>query len=194
MKQTNINKEVETIETSVEPLSNKQELRKNIMSKKHRLGMLEEFKYSRETGVVLRENMTQIYTVMMNAQREDVEHRLMLEVDLIKKKGFVIYQDQVNELNKLIIDKSEQISEQITEMLQHGTKAIYERKKSWMEQISHMKEEGLLDEKSTKHEEERMYRWIGQRLESIDNKSELFFRSLEKTLSKTIKLLKQKVA
>jgi len=192
MEKTNINEEVETIETNIEPLSEEQGLRKIIKSKKMRLGFINEHLYNRETGVVLREKMGQIASAMLEAQKEDILHRLTLEVDLIKKKGFIVYQNQVTELNKMLIDKSEEISDQITQMLQEGTMEIYKRKQSWTQQTETMAAQGLLDEKSKQTEEVRMYKWIDCRLEAIDEKAKLCLKSLEETLSQTIKLLDQK--
>lgn len=192
MENANTTEEIEMMETSVEPLSNDQELRRIIKSKKLRLGLMNEYLYNKETGIVLREKMGHIASAMLEAQKEDILHRLTLEVDLVKKKGFIVYQDQVTALNKMIIEKSEKISDEITETLQKGTMEIYRRKQSWSEQTENMFKQGLLDEISKKTELERMGKWISQRLSSIDDKAELFLKSLEKTLGQTIKLLDQK--
>ena len=192
MENTNTTEEIEMMETSVEPLSNDQELRRIIKSKKLRLGLMNEYLYNKETGIVLREKMGHIASVMLEAQKEDIIHRLTLEVDLRKKKGFIIYQDQVTALNKMIIEKSELISDEITEILQNGIMKIYKRKQAWSKQTEDMYTEGLLDEISKKTELERMAQKISERLYSIDEKAELFLKSLEKTLGQTLKLLDQK--
>ncbi len=192
METRNTNETKQTIDTTVEPLSKNRELRKIIQSKKHQLGFIEEFKYKRKTEVELCENMIGTYAAMIKAEREDIEHRLTLAVDIIKKKGFVIYQDQVTELNQMIIDKSEDILDQITLMLQEGTMKIYERKKSWQEQTNMMIKNDLLDSSSKEVEEQRMHRWISERLNDIDEKAQLFKKSLRETLIQTIRLLDQK--
>lgn len=176
----------------VEPLSETEQLRKAVQSKKTRLGFFNELAYQKETGNALRERMGQIAVALFEAQKDDIIHRLMLDGDIKKKKAYGIYQTQVSELNKDIIKESERISDELNEMLQDGMQRIYERRGSWNKQIEQMKQKGLLNESTEQKELERMERWIDRSLNELDDKAILFAKSQAETLAQTLKLLDQR--
>lgn len=176
----------------VEPLSETEQLRKAVQSKKTRLGFFNELAYQKETGNALRERMGQIAVALFEAQKDDIIHRLMLDGDIKKKKAYGIYQTQVSELNKDIIKESERISDELNEMLQDGMHRIYERRGSWNQQIEQMKQKGLLNESTEQKELERMERWIDRSLNELDDKAILFAKSQAETLAQTLKLLDQR--
>ena len=176
----------------VEPLSETEQLRKAVQSKKTRLGFFNELAYQKETGNALRERMGQIAVALFEAQKDDIIHRLMLDGDIKKKKAYGIYQTQVSELNKDIIKESERISDELNKMLQDGMQRIYERRGSWNKQIEQMKQKGLLNESTEQKELERMERWIDRSLNELDDKAILFAKSQAETLAQTLKLLDQR--
>jgi len=176
----------------VEPLSENEQLRKAVQSKKTRLGLFNEIIYSREAGKVLREKMGQIAVALLEAQKNDIIHRLVLDGDIKKKQAYGIYQTQVSELNKKIIEESQRIADELNEMIQKSIVTIYERKGTWSERIHKMFTQKLLDNDSKQKELERMSRWIDRSLEELDDKAILFAKSQAETLAQTLKLLDQR--
>ncbi|QOR61227.1 hypothetical protein ACM66Z_07140 [Sulfurovum sp. ST-21] len=187
-----INTEETKAEILVEPLSENEQLRKAVQSKKTRLGLFNEIVYHREAGKALRERMGQIAIALLEAQKEDIIHRLMLDGDIRKKKAYGIYQTQVSELNKEIIKESERITDELNGMIQEGISTIYHRRGSWTSNIKNMYKQGLLDDDSRQKELERMNRWIDRSLDELDDKAILFAKSQAETLAQTLKLLDQR--
>lgn len=178
----------------VEPLSKENKLRTMVNSKKARLGMWNEFLYSKEQGILLREQMGEIFSILIEAQKDEIAHRLTLDNDLQKKHSYALYQQSVDKLNKTIIEESEKMADELTKILQESKVQIFKRRKETIESIAQMLKDGLIDKEEYLEEETEAKSWSRKNLNTVIEKIDLMFQSQAKTLKQTLELLDQRAA
>ena len=178
----------------VEPLSRDNKLRTMVNSKKARLGMWNEFLYSKEQGVLLREQMGEIFSILIEAQKDEIAHRLTLDNDLQKKHSYALYQQSVDKLNKTIIEESEKMADELTKILQESRVQILTRRKQTVEGIERMLKDNLIDQEEYTQEITEAKAWSQKNLNTVTEKIDLMFQSQAKTLQQTLELLDQRAA
>jgi len=178
----------------VEPLSKDNKLRTMVNSKKARLGMWNEFLYSKEQGVLLREQMGEIFSILIEAQKDEIAHRLTLDNDLQKKHSYALYQQSVDKLNKTIIEESEKMADELTKILQESRVQILTRRKQTVEGIERMLKDNLIDQEEYTQEITEAKAWSQKNLNTVTEKIDLMFQSQAKTLQQTLELLDQRAA
>ena len=192
-KQSFFNENEEASKTLVmAPLTQDETLRKAVQSKKARLGLWNNMVFNKEHGEALRKRMGHIAIAILEEQRTDIMHRLMLESDRKKKKNFAHYQEMVDKLNKEIIDRSETMGGELTDMFFAGRETILVRQKKWSDNNTRMFNEGVITETEKSKEDAVLRTWIDKMLNTIEDKIDLLLSSHTVALQETLKVLDQR--
>lgn len=152
-----------------------------------KLGILNQFLYNREAGRAMREKLAQITVTIMEKQRAEIYQRLMLDLDINKKRAFQQYMEKVGFLNKELIQKSNDMERDLRDMLRQEITAIFEEKRDWEKQIEALN----LTNAERDAEIERMERWIQFANDQVEGKLTTLVETHSSSLKVTLELLRE---
>lgn len=150
------------------------------------LGFIQRMKLTSESRKQLREKLGQIGSAVMEKQREEIFQRLMLDLDINKKRAFKEYMEKVSHLNGDLVQKSNEMERNLRDTLWDEVELIFEEKRRREERLSRM---NLTQDEHTA-ETERTNRWIDFALQQTEGKLNLLIETHSDSLSRTLQLLR----
>lgn len=151
-----------------------------------KLGFINKFLFRKEASHALRQKMAQISHTYMEKQRAEIVQRLMLDLDINKKKAFEEYMEKVGYLNRELIKKSNDMERDLRGMLREEVAAIFQEKRSWEEQIDSLG----LSEDERQGELIRMNEWIEFARSQVEGKLSTLVETHSASLKVTLELLR----
>lgn len=179
--------------TELLPIAQNKDLTETVGNTRMRMGFLDKFKFDRENSAVMREKLKEIASAMMERQKSEIVHGLMLDLDLAKKNAFVRYVEQVGAVDEQLLRASNAMEMALREMLSDEIFKSFELKDRWKKNLERLKSSGLANAAEYQEEVERMEKWIDTMKGNIEGKVELVIRSHIKSLQVTLELLRDKV-
>ena len=109
-----------------------QALEKHIEGTELRVGLWDQFKLNRKSSEVTAQKLGEITITMVEKQRAEIYQKLMLELDINKKRAYAEYMDKVGFLNKDLIEKSNGMERDLRDILREEIGQIYDEKSAWV--------------------------------------------------------------
>lgn len=165
-----------------------QALEKHLAKDDIRLGPIARLVHSQESGRVLREKLTEMSAALIEKQKQELSQRLMLDLDLSKKRAYASYQSKVGELNAELIAKSNEMERDLTEMLFVEIERIYGDKRRWEARLGELQ----LNRDELEMELERLSNKLNFAIEQVEGKVDLMVQTQSRSLQVTLELLRDK--
>lgn len=150
-----------------------------------KLGVLQQLIYSQEAGKIKRRKLEEMVGLIFEAQKEQLSHRLTLSVDLEKKRDYKDYQLAVNELNKEIICASNDIDDELIEILHDQIAHVIDRRRARIARIEKM---NLSQEERAMHLE-RVENWAKLQADQVEGRVWEMLQAASQGLRRTMQLL-----
>lgn len=151
-----------------------------------KMGLWDQFKFNRKTSEVTAQKLGEIAVTMVEKQRAEIYQKLMLELDINKKRAYADYMEKVGFLNRDLIEKSNQMERELRDILREEISQIYDEKAAWVKQIDDLKLSN--DDKS--EEIERMEEWINLAKGQVVGKISTLVETHSTSLKVTLELLR----
>ncbi len=152
------------------------------------LGPIARLIHNKESGRILREKLTEMSAALIEKQKQELSQKLMLDLDLAKKRAFAAYQSKVGELNAELIHKSNEMERDLTEMMFVAVERIYEDKRRWETRIGGAE----LTQEELEKELKRVADALDFAIDQVEGKVELMVQSQSRSLQVTLELLRDK--
>lgn len=153
-----------------------------------RLGPIARLVHSQESGRVLREKLTEMSAALIEKQKQELNQKLMLDLDLSKKRAYASYMSKVGELNAELISKSNQMERDLAEMMFAEIEQIYGDKRRWEARFRELD----LTRDELEMEMERVSNKLNFAIEQVEGKVELMVQTQSRSLQVTLELLRDK--
>ena len=151
-----------------------------------KLGFINKMLYQHDASKELRHKLSQISVTYMEKQRQEIYQRLMLDLDINKKKAFQEYMEKVGWLNRELIQKSNDMERDLRGMLRDEVAAIFKEKRDWEDQIDSIN----LSENERQEELNRMEEWINFARDQVEGKLSTLVETHSTSLKVTLELLR----
>ena len=151
-----------------------------------RMGILDQFRFNRRTSELTAEKLGQITATIVEKQRAEIYQKLMLELDINKKKAYQEYMEKVGFLNQELIQKSNLMERDLRTILRDELAAIYDEKASWLQQIDDLK----LSNEDRAEELARLEEWISLAKGQAEGKISSLVETHSASLKVTLELLR----
>ena len=123
---------------------------------------------------------------MVEKQRAEIYQKLMLELDINKKRAYAEYMEKVGHLNQELIEKSNGMERDLRGILREEISQIYDEKAAWVQQI-----DGLgLSNDDRAEEMNRMEEWISLAKGQVEGKVSTLVETHSTSLKVTLELLR----
>ncbi len=116
---------------------------------------------------------------------EKIMHRLMLDLDISKKRAYQQYLDNVGLLNTDLIKSSIELEERLRKILVDSLERIYKEKDVWIKKIDSLS----LSDEDHKKEIDRMNKCIGLAEQQIEEKIKLLIKMHSESTAANLQLL-----
>ncbi len=160
-----------------------QHVNSNDMTK---MGIFAKIKFDSDLGKIARTQLTEVARNMVEAQKQEITHSLMLDLDTNKKLAFSQYMQNVGILNKELVKRSTEMESDLQDILISSIEDIHKKKTEWIARIDALK----LSDEDHKEEIDRMKKWIDIAKQQVDGKVELLIKTHSESIAATLKLLK----
>lgn len=150
------------------------------------LSFLDKYLARREASTELRAKLSEITATALEAQRAAIQHQLMLNLDIHKKRLFQYYMDAVGNLNKDLIEKSNAMERDLRDMLFEEIESLYKEKRAREEMIECLP----LTNEERQEEIESLKRWMTFAREQVEGKLSTLLETHSESLKVTLELLK----
>lgn len=163
-----------------------QALEKHVEGAELRVGLWDQFKLNRKSSEVTAQKLGEITITMVEKQRAEIYQKLMLELDINKKRAYAEYMDKVGFLNKDLIEKSNDMERDLRDILRDEIGQIYDEKSAWVKQIDDLK----LSNEDREEEIARMEEWISLAKGQVEGKISTLVETHSTSLKVTLELLR----
>ncbi len=150
------------------------------------MGIWNKIKLHGEVGKVAREQLFEVAKALVEKQKQEITHHLMLDLDVNKKLAYQHYLDNVGVLNKDLIKRSTEMEGELLDILVDSTEDIFKRKDAWIAKIDALK----LSDEDHKKEMDNMNEWIDLAKGQINGKVRLLIETHSESIRATLQLLK----
>ena len=161
-------------------------LEKHLEETELRMGFWDQIKFNHETSQVLAQKLGEITVALVEKQRDEIVQKLMLELDINKKRAYAQYMEHVGHLNKELVQKSTLMERELREVMLEEVTQIYEEKAAWKKQIGDMN----LSNEDRNYEMDKMEEWIKLARSQIDGKILTLVETHSTSLQVTLELLR----
>ena len=151
-----------------------------------RMGFWDQLKFDRKTSAVASQKLGEIVVTMVEKQRAEIYQKLMLELDINKKRAYAEYMEKVGHLNQELIEKSNRMERDLRDILRDEISQIYAEKNAWVAQIDTL---GLSNEDRAE-EMKRMEEWINLAKGQVEGKVSTLVETHSTSLKVTLELLR----
>jgi len=151
-----------------------------------KMGMWDQFKFNRKTSEVTAQKLGEIAVTMVEKQRAEIYQKLMLELDINKKRAYAEYMEKVGSLNQELIEKSNGMERDLRDILREEISQIYDEKSAWVNQIDGLK----LSNEDHAEEMARMEEWINLAKGQVEGKVSTLVETHSTSLKVTLELLR----
>ncbi|WP_299751373.1 hypothetical protein [uncultured Tateyamaria sp.] len=151
-----------------------------------KMGLWDQFKFDRKTSAVASQKLGEIAVTMMEKQRAEIYQKLMLELDINKKRAYADYMEKVGHLNQELIEKSNRMERDLRDILREEIGQIYDEKNAWIAQIDGLK----LSNEDHAEEVNRMEEWISLAKGQVEGKVSTLVETHSTSLKVTLELLR----
>lgn len=153
-----------------------------------KLGIWEGIKFNRRTQSALGDITGNIAIALVKKQESEITQRLMLDLDMEKKKAFADYLRNVKSLNSELTLQSAEMERELRTALTDELGKIYAEQEEWLKKIDTWN----LSPKDRDAELSRMEGWIELAKQQADGKIYLLIEKFSKALQETLELLESK--
>ncbi|WP_227287149.1 hypothetical protein [Boseongicola sp. H5] len=161
-------------------------LMKHVAKTDLRMGIWDQFKFDRKSSAVMAEKLGEIAVTMVEKQRAEIQQKLMLELDINKKRAYAEYMDKVGNLNQDLIEQSNLMERALRGILRREIGLIYSEKDEWVAQL-----DGLnLSNDDREKELRRMEEWIELAKGQVEGKVSTLVETHSTSLKLTLELLR----
>lgn len=161
------------------------DLERHVQGQELRMGFWDQFKFNRKTSEITAQKLGEITVAMVEKQRDEIFQRLMLELDINKKRAYAEYMENVSHLNVDLVQKSNRMERDLRDLLREEVSQIYSEKNAWIKQIDDMK----LSNEDRAREMGRMQDWIDLACDQADGKIQTLVATHSASLTVTLELL-----
>ncbi len=149
----------------------------------------DDIKLGSEVSRATRTQLAEVAQKMVEKQKQEITHRLMLDLDVNKKRAYQQYLDNVGILNNDLVKRSTEMEGELHDILVDSIEGIYKKKDEWIARINALK----LSDEDHKEEIDRMNKWIDIAKQQVDGKVELLIETHSQSIAATLQLLKNTV-
>ncbi len=151
-----------------------------------KMGWLHTMKLNGAVGKVTSEKLAEIAKNMVEAQKQEITHHLMLNLDVNKKHAFNQYMEKVGYLNSDMIKRSNEMEKDLVRILRDVGESIENERNEWIKKIEGRK----LSDEAHKKETDKMNKWIGILEQQAEVKIELLMKTHTESLQATLQFFK----
>jgi hypothetical protein len=162
------------------------DLERHVEDQHLRMGFWDQFKFNRKASEITAEKLGEITIALVEKQRDEIFQKLMLELDINKKRTYAEYMENVGHLNKDLVLKSNRMERELRAVMLEELEQIYKEKEAWTKLIEGMN----LSNEDRDHEMERMKDWINLARGQVDGKISTLIETHSASLKVTLELLK----
>jgi len=161
-------------------------LEKHVENTDLKMGLWDKFRFNHRASELTAEKLGEITVTIVEKQRAEIHQKLMLELDINKKKAYQEYMGKVGFLNQELIQKSNSMERELRTILRGEITSIYDEKATWEKEI-----EGLdLSNEDRSQEIARMNEWIGLAKDQVEGKISTLVETHSASLKVTLELLR----
>jgi hypothetical protein len=162
------------------------DLERHVQNQELRMGFWDQFKFSRKASEITAEKLGEITIALVEKQRDEIFQKLMLELDINKKRTYAEYMENVGHLNKDLVLKSNRMERELRTVMREEIEQIYKEQEAWIKMIEGMN----LSNEDRAHEMERIKDWIALACGQVDGKISTLVETHSASLKVTLELLK----
>ena len=151
-----------------------------------KMGFFDKIKFGGDVSKITRTQLAEVARTMVEKQKQEITHSLMLDLDVNKKRAYQQYLDNVGILNNDLIKRSTNMEEDLREILLNSIEKIYKEKDAWVSRIDALK----LSEEDHKKEMNSMNEWIDLARDQVEGKVRLLIQTHSESIKATLQLLK----
>ncbi len=146
----------------------------------------DQFKLSGNLSKITRNQLSEIARSMVEKQKQEINHRLVLDLDINKKRAYKDYDENVKVLNSELIKRSNEMEKDLVRILRDATESIDSEREEWIKRIEARK----LSSEAHKKETDRMNKWIDLLEQQAETKIEMLMKTHSESLQATLQLFK----
>ncbi len=151
-----------------------------------KMGFFDKIKLGGDVSKVTRAQLAEVARTMVEKQKQEITHSLMLDLDVNKKRAYQQYLDNVGILNNDLIKRSTNMEEDLREILLNSIEKIYKEKDAWVSRIDALN----LSDEDHKKEIDSMHEWIDLARDQVEGKVKLLIQTHSESIAATLQLLK----
>lgn len=153
------------------------------------MNFIDQFRHNRAASAEVRQKLSEIAATIVEKQKIEIAQKLMLELDINKKAAFQQYMDQVGTLNKLVVQKSNNMERDLRDILFEEIFAIRAEEKLRTDQIRALG----LDQTAEDEEIKRLDDWMELAKGQVEGKISKLVETHSATLTVTLEVMKDAV-
>lgn len=173
-------------EPSMVPSRSGEELHKLVSEKELKIGFWDQLVLDQRTSRVTAQKLGDITNAIVEKQKSEIKQKLMLDLDLQKKRAAKDYMDMVGELNKVIVEKSNAMEREMRALMIQEVGKIYNERDEWSKNIKSWN----LSKSDEEAEVEKMMEWLERARGQVDGKILTLLEAHTESIKVTLELLK----
>lgn len=155
------------------------------------MSFVQKLRYNGLMNKEIPKQLTKIATDMLRKQQEQIEHKLMLGLDLEKKRLFNEHLTQTGSIQQSIIQHSTQATDNLIRVMNHAFDNAFKTESERVVKLEKMKQQGFIDDERYQEEVERTRRWTARAIDSAETKIALILEKHGEAFARTLELFKQ---
>lgn len=146
------------------------------------------FRFNRQASELTAQKLGEITVTIVEKQRAEICQKLMLDLDIQKKRAYQEYMEKVGFLNKELVEKSNTMERELRDTLRAELSAIASERIAWLRSIEDASLPPTENEKAINRVEEWMAFAEGQ----VEGKISSLIETHSKSLQVTLELLRDR--
>lgn len=164
-----------------------------VVKTKQGLGFFEGLKADRESRKQVARQMSEIYVVMLEAQREMILQKCTLGLDLEKKNLFIQYVHEAEEKNQKMFKMSADIIAALNNILDQQIEQIDDMESEQLLRLEERKKSGKISEEKYNLRKQGLEERSAQQVKIIEANLERLIESHDKVFAQATAILRERV-
>nr|VFK59784.1 MAG: hypothetical protein BECKTUN1418F_GA0071002_11883 [Candidatus Kentron sp. TUN]VFK63197.1 MAG: hypothetical protein BECKTUN1418D_GA0071000_12023 [Candidatus Kentron sp. TUN]VFK68457.1 MAG: hypothetical protein BECKTUN1418E_GA0071001_11843 [Candidatus Kentron sp. TUN] len=155
------------------------------------MGLIQRFKLEGMAGKELRKRIAEIAINLLEKQKEQIAHKLLLDLDADKKRLYQAYMVEVAEMDENISKNASETAQKLTEIMLDAVNNIYEMRHKEIKRLDDSLKKGVIDGNQYERSVERVERWVERREKEIEERLASLIDANNQRLQKTLELFQE---
>nr|VFJ96209.1 MAG: hypothetical protein BECKLFY1418B_GA0070995_108112 [Candidatus Kentron sp. LFY] len=193
-----MNKETENKDMTVPDLTdsdgNIKEVAVYISEAKNAMGIIQQFKLEGMAGKEISKRIAEISINLLEKQKEQIEHKLLLDLDADKKRLYQAYMVEVAEMDENISRKAGETAQKLTEIMLDAVNNVYEMRHKEIKRLDDSLKKGVIDESRYESSMGRLERLVKRLEEEAEDRVGSLLNTNKQRLQKTLELFQEYIS